>query len=112
VCTEFLVKIITILNLAGLSKKYWLLHSTSITLARDLSIHVLDYPARSKSRSLIENEIKRRLWWYLATTDWYVNSNMDKSEVLIMSQGYWVVCLARRREHTTSILGTFMSTNR
>jgi hypothetical protein len=100
------------LNLEGLSKKYWLLHSTAITLARDLSIHVLDHPARVRSKNLIENEVKRRLWWYLATTDWYVDFNIKKGGVLIGSQGYWVACLARRREHTTSILGTFMSTNR
>lgn len=59
-----------ILSLKGLSKKYWLMHSTSITLAKDLSIHVLDHPRRARSKDVVENEVKRRIWWYLATTDW------------------------------------------
>lgn len=59
-------------NLEGLSKKYWLLHGTAITLARDLSLHVLDHPNRKGERnSVVEKEVKRRLWWYLAGTDWY-----------------------------------------
>lgn len=58
------------LTYLGLSKKYWLLQSTSITLAKDLSIHFLDHPARAKSRNVIENEVKRRIWCCLTTTDW------------------------------------------
>jgi hypothetical protein len=94
----------------GLSKKYWLLHITSITLARDLSIHVLDHPARPKSKNVIENEVKRRIWWFLATTDWFVHPNVCQSAVLIASQGYWAVCLVRKREHTASTLDTVRST--
>lgn len=78
----------TKLNLQGLSKKYWLLHITSITLARDLSIHVLDHPARKKSKNVIENEVKRRIWWFLATTDWCVHSKISKSAMLIALKGY------------------------
>lgn len=69
-------KDIAILNSKGLSKKYWLLHSTSITLARDLSIHVLDHPRRARSNDLVENEVKRRIWWYITTTDWYVSPDI------------------------------------
>lgn len=58
-------------NLEGLSKEYWLLHNTSISLARELFIHVLDRPGKSHGRrNLIEAEVKRRIWWLLATTDW------------------------------------------
>ncbi|CAD0112146.1 unnamed protein product [Aureobasidium uvarum] len=69
-----------ILSIKGLSKKYWLLHSTSITLARDLSIHVLDHPGRPKASGLVENEVKRRVWWYLATTDWLLGSMPSPQE--------------------------------
>jgi len=70
--------VFTILNLEGLSKKYWVLHTTSITLARDLSLHVLDHPARPKSKDVIENEVKRRIWSFLATTDWYVHCGVER----------------------------------
>ncbi|KAI5196799.1 hypothetical protein E4T39_07622 [Aureobasidium subglaciale] len=67
-------------NFEGLSKKFWLLHCTSITLAKDLSIHVLDHPSRVKSRNIIEDEVKRRIWWYLATTDWLLGSMPSAQE--------------------------------
>lgn len=70
-------------NFEGLSKKYWLLHCTSITLARDLSLHVLDHPKRKVERkSLIDAEVKRRIWWYLASTDWYVQPPLTRSAML------------------------------
>ncbi|KAG9951027.1 hypothetical protein KCU85_g3040, partial [Aureobasidium melanogenum] len=69
-----------ILSLKGLSKKYWLMHSTSITLAKDLSIHVLDHPRRARSKDVVENEVKRRIWWYLATTDWLLGSMPSPQE--------------------------------
>ncbi|KAH0366443.1 hypothetical protein KCU65_g5375, partial [Aureobasidium melanogenum] len=67
-------------NFEGLSKKYWLMHSTSITLAKDLSIHVLDHPRRARSKDVVENEVKRRIWWYLATTDWLLGSMPSPQE--------------------------------
>ncbi|KAH0203994.1 hypothetical protein KCU99_g3298, partial [Aureobasidium melanogenum] len=67
-------------NFEGLSKKYWLLHSASVTLAKDLSIHVLDHPRRAKSNDVVENEVKRRIWWYLATTDWLLGSMPSPQE--------------------------------
>ncbi|THZ50651.1 hypothetical protein D6C90_02405 [Aureobasidium pullulans] len=67
-------------NFEGLSKKYWLLQSTSITLARDLSIHFLDHPARARSKNVIENEVKRRIWCFLATTDWLLGSMPSPQE--------------------------------
>ncbi|KEQ95004.1 hypothetical protein AUEXF2481DRAFT_40259 [Aureobasidium subglaciale EXF-2481] len=67
-------------NFEGLSKKFWLLHCTSITLAKDLSIHVLDLPSRVKPGNKIEGEVKRRIWWYLATTDWLLGSMPSPQE--------------------------------
>ena len=95
----------------GLSKKYWLLHTTSITLARDLSLHVLDHPARPKSKNMIENEVKRRIWSFLATTDWFVDCSVEQRKVLTGSQGYWEACLVRKRAHTASMLDTVTLTS-
>ncbi|KEQ74807.1 hypothetical protein M436DRAFT_62249 [Aureobasidium namibiae CBS 147.97] len=80
VCIELRFIAFIILNLEGLSKKYWVLHTTSITLARDLSLHVLDHPARPKPKDVIENEVKRRIWSFLATTDWLLGSMPSPQE--------------------------------
>lgn len=60
----------------GLSaRSRWLNHAATIA-ARDLSLHVLDGEKERARRAKspedgIQLEMKRRLWWHLASSDWY-----------------------------------------
>ncbi|KAI0871900.1 hypothetical protein GGS24DRAFT_491899 [Hypoxylon argillaceum] len=58
-------------NVEGCSARYRFLHSCSIAIARDMSLHLIDSTATTdKSDDIATREIKRRLWWHLASTDW------------------------------------------
>lgn len=63
-----------IYNNNGFSAACRLLHSNTITMARDLSLHRIDIPHKRQKidseASLAEDETKRRIWWYVASTDW------------------------------------------
>ncbi|KAI1347072.1 hypothetical protein F5Y01DRAFT_257508 [Xylaria sp. FL0043] len=62
-------------NVEGCSARYRLLHSYSMAIARDMSLHLIDSPtmAADKSDDLLTKEMKRRLWWHLASTDWLLS---------------------------------------
>ncbi|KAI1429034.1 hypothetical protein F5Y12DRAFT_589262 [Xylaria sp. FL1777] len=61
-------------NVEGCSVRYRYLHSSSMAIARDMSLHLIDSPAMTdKSDDLPTREIKRRLWWHLASTDWLLS---------------------------------------
>ncbi|KAI4722989.1 hypothetical protein E4T48_00787 [Aureobasidium sp. EXF-10727] len=49
-----------------------------------ISLVIQNLEGRAKPSSVIENEVKRRLWWYLATTDCHVNRpmNVDDEDLL------------------------------
>ena len=69
-------------NTEGPSARARLLGYSAIALARDLSMHKTDLHPVPQGTSLskdvfIETEIKRRLWWYLASSDWYDISDLD-----------------------------------
>lgn len=63
-----------IYNNNGFSATCRLLHSSTITMARDLSLHRIDIPHRRKTtdskENITEDETKRRIWWFVASTDW------------------------------------------
>ncbi|KAI1633477.1 hypothetical protein F4809DRAFT_623048 [Biscogniauxia mediterranea] len=60
-----------IYNAEGCSSRFRFLHSCSLAAARDISLHLLDSPSMAdKLGDLTTREIKRRLWWHLASTDW------------------------------------------
>ena len=63
-----------IYNSQGFSPLFRSLHSNVIMMARDLSLHKTDNPRRNgetdPSPSQVEADVKRRLWWHIAATDW------------------------------------------
>lgn len=63
-----------IYNNNGFSATCRVLHSNTITMARDLSLHRIDIPHRrhktNSKADMAEDETKRRIWWYVASTDW------------------------------------------
>jgi hypothetical protein len=66
-------------HLDGFSARGRLLSASAASIARDLRLHQLDNDSdlsttRSKrsARVLIDHEVKRRVFWYLTSTDWCV----------------------------------------
>ncbi|KAI0198861.1 hypothetical protein F4808DRAFT_247205 [Astrocystis sublimbata] len=59
-------------NSEGCSARFRFLHSCSVAVARDMSLHLIDSSnnAGNNTADLPTKEIKRRLWWHLASTDW------------------------------------------
>ncbi|OAA63485.1 Zn(2)-C6 fungal-type DNA-binding domain protein [Niveomyces insectorum RCEF 264] len=61
-------------NVDGVAFRYRYLVSTGLLLARELGLHCLDHASTSAAATAswnpVEREIGRRVWWYLASTDW------------------------------------------
>lgn len=65
-------------HLDGISTQSRLLHSNAITMARGLGLHLMDKrnnPTHFGSEEVIQAEVGRRIWWHLASTDWYAPFN-------------------------------------
>ena len=65
-----------ICSLEGMSSRYWNLISTSIMMARELSLHRIDHYSPPALTTIfppdsVQAEVGRRIWWYLAATDWF-----------------------------------------
>ena len=66
-----------IFHLDGFSARGRLLSVAAASIARDLRLHRLDadteFPAEKETsvRVLIDREVKRRVFWYIASRDWY-----------------------------------------
>ena len=66
-------------NLEGFSTRSRMGTAHALSIAKDLSLHKIDSPGAKKEResehvNYVELEIKRRVWWHMAATDWCVNS--------------------------------------
>lgn len=63
-------------NLEGFSGRVRILNNTAMTIAIHLQIHTMDSPDQrarnpeSSVRDLITNEVKRRNWWHIVSSDW------------------------------------------
>lgn len=57
-------------NADGCSHRFRFLHNCSLTAARELSLHLIDNPRSERNGDRITRELKRRLWWHIAATDW------------------------------------------
>ena len=59
----------------GFSLKVRTLHGSAIMLARDLGLHRTDarrngLPPPKTQADIVDRELRRRIWWHLACTDW------------------------------------------
>ena len=72
-----------VFNLEGFSATSRSLMSTALIIARDLSLYKVDAHHHGREGSLqedsVEIEIKRRVWWHIVATDWYVPSSRIRS---------------------------------
>ncbi|KAK5957800.1 hypothetical protein OHC33_000989 [Knufia fluminis] len=67
-------------NLEGFSSRARAILSQALHTAKDLSMHRIDCPNATRRRttsssidSMIELEMKRRIWWHLVATDWMLS---------------------------------------
>ncbi|KIV81945.1 hypothetical protein PV11_04092 [Exophiala sideris] len=56
----------------GFSARVRRLFAAALVTARELGLHKLDAVASSRHADPTEIEIKRRVWWHLVATDWFV----------------------------------------
>lgn len=61
-------------NVEGCSSRFRILHNRSLTAARELLFHLTDSPRSARSEDEVTRELKRRIWWYIAGTDWYADT--------------------------------------
>ncbi|KJZ78857.1 hypothetical protein HIM_01630 [Hirsutella minnesotensis 3608] len=58
----------------GVSSRARTLVAQSIAMGRELALHSIDYPKDSASQmDSVKAEIGRRVWWYLAASDWMLS---------------------------------------
>lgn len=57
-------------NMEGTSARFRYIQSASRAAAYEMGLHLTDSPSRGSGDTSIDREIKRRVWWYLASTDW------------------------------------------
>ncbi|KAK2767829.1 hypothetical protein FQN54_003990 [Arachnomyces sp. PD_36] len=66
-----------IFNLMGLASQARYLVSTAIAVAKHLCLHRIDHPHNANldvpSPTSVRAEMGRRVWWYLAATDWQMS---------------------------------------
>lgn len=59
----------------GFSLKVRALHGTAISIAKELGLHRTDAPRNGlplpkHQAEIVDRELRRRIWWHLACTDW------------------------------------------
>lgn len=57
-------------SIEGASHRHRCLLNHALTMARVLKLHTSDHPEGPGAASPVEAEVRRRVWWYLASTDW------------------------------------------
>ncbi|EME85182.1 uncharacterized protein MYCFIDRAFT_153260 [Pseudocercospora fijiensis CIRAD86] len=64
-------------HMEGLTPRVRLMLATAITVARDLGLHKTDAPGTSQPTAtqadLIDIEVRRKCWWHLTCTDWFMS---------------------------------------
>lgn len=73
-----LVMSFMVFHLDGFSARGRSLFASAVNIGRDIRLHRVDEDGavpdhELSSKALIDREIKRRMWWHLASTDWYVS---------------------------------------
>ena len=66
------IAIFVMANFEGFSRRCRSLFNVTYLLARELGLRCLDHPSNVTLASSAQAEIGRRVWWYLAASDWYV----------------------------------------
>ncbi|KAB8239309.1 Zn(II)2Cys6 transcription factor [Aspergillus alliaceus] len=62
-----------IFNIEGFSSRFRTTSSSALIMARDLSLHRIDADTFRDNEDPVQIEIKRRIWWHMAATDWLLS---------------------------------------
>ncbi|KAE8393437.1 hypothetical protein BDV23DRAFT_36435 [Aspergillus alliaceus] len=62
-----------IFNIEGFSSRFRTTSSSALIMARDLSLHRIDADTLRDNEDPVQVEIKRRIWWHMAATDWLLS---------------------------------------
>ncbi|KAK0649240.1 hypothetical protein B0T16DRAFT_127478 [Cercophora newfieldiana] len=66
-----------IYNIEGCSPRLRFLHSRSVAIAREMSLHLLDAkpapPGTTPKQDEYRKEVQRRLWWYISSSNWLLS---------------------------------------
>ncbi|KAI7000126.1 hypothetical protein KC360_g751 [Hortaea werneckii] len=69
-----IVLVFLLYHLEGFSPKLRHIHGTAIMKARDIGLHITDSAQAKRPEEtreqIIDAEMRRRVWWHLASTDW------------------------------------------
>lgn len=57
-------------SLEGPTLEYRSLFNQAVCMAQDMRFHIIDHACTDHTRDQVHTEIQRRVWWYLASTDW------------------------------------------
>ncbi|KAF2117185.1 hypothetical protein BDV96DRAFT_20015 [Lophiotrema nucula] len=82
----YIIMSLTLHHLDGFSARGRLLLATAAAIAKDLGLHRLDSGHGRKQqreinvRELIDREVKRRVFWYLAAMDWLMSTTSGPQE--------------------------------
>jgi hypothetical protein len=69
-CQGIIIIAFVIGSTEGFSRRCRGLFTIALFIARELRLHRIDHPSNAANANTIEAEIGRRIWWYLAATDW------------------------------------------
>lgn len=99
-------------HLDGFSARGRLLSTAAMSIARELRLHRLDAAEESSAFEretsvtfLINREVKRRVFWHIASTDWWVTHfSLPSSQILLTPQsGYYPPSPAHKKACTSLI---------
>jgi len=69
-----IIVVFLIYHVDGFSPNLRHLHSTAIANAKNIGLHLTDSPHNKRTEEtqeqIIDAEVRRRVWWHLASTDW------------------------------------------
>ncbi|KAK5173531.1 uncharacterized protein LTR77_002212 [Saxophila tyrrhenica] len=68
-------------HIEGFSPKVRALHFAALAMAKDLRLHRTDDPSlpveksNSSTKNIVDKEMRRRVWWHLAASDWSLSTS-------------------------------------
>ncbi|KKY36954.1 hypothetical protein UCDDA912_g03048 [Diaporthe ampelina] len=63
-----------IYNMEGTSSRFRYIQSGARAAAHEMGLHLIDLPGHEDGDTSLYREMKRRAWWYLASTDWLLGA--------------------------------------
>lgn len=62
-------------NMEGTTSRYRYVQACARAAAYELRLHTIDLPGNISADTPFLREMKRRIWWHIASNDWYVDAS-------------------------------------